>query len=68
MDRRSCALTATTPASRGPATSDARPAAAAAASRWPRFDLSDAQRTTAPRCSLRVGPHSALLAAPTYIV
>ena len=64
-NRRSCALTATTLASNGPATSDDRPAAAAAASRWPRFDLRDAQRTTAPCASLRAGPHSALVAAPT---
>ena len=40
-NRRSCALTATTLASNGPATSDDRLAAAAAASRWPRFDLRD---------------------------
>ena len=38
---RSCALTATTDAISGPTTSDARPAAAAAGSKWPTFDFSD---------------------------
>ena len=38
---RNCALTATTEAISGPTTSDARPAAAAAGSKWPTFDFSD---------------------------
>jgi hypothetical protein len=38
---RSCALTATTEAISGPTTSEARPAAAAAGSKWPTFDFSD---------------------------
>ena len=56
VDRRSCALTASTPASRGPATSDARPAAAAAASRWPRFDLSDAHSSGPPARAREAAP------------
>ena len=58
-NRRSCALTATRPARSGPATSDDSPAAAAAASRWPRFDLRDVHsasslaraRDAAPTCA-----------------
>ena len=38
---RNCAFTATIEANRGPTTSDARPAAAAAGSKWPTFDFSD---------------------------
>ena len=38
---RSWALTATTEAISGPTTSDARPAATAAGSKWPTFDFSD---------------------------
>ena len=34
-------MTATTDAINDPATSDARPAAAAAGSKWPTFDFSD---------------------------
>ena len=34
-------MTATTEAVSGPTISDARPAAAAAASKWPTFDFSD---------------------------
>jgi hypothetical protein len=42
FNRRSCALTTTIPTKSGPATNDERPAAAAAASKWPMFDFSDA--------------------------
>ena len=38
---RNCAFTAITEAISGPTTSDARPAAAAAGSKWPTFDFSD---------------------------
>jgi hypothetical protein len=38
---RSCAFTATIEAISGPTTSDARPAAAAAGSKWPTFDFRD---------------------------
>ena len=38
---RNCAFTATTEAISGPATSDARPAVAAAGSKWPTFDFRD---------------------------
>ena len=38
---RSCAFTATTDAINGPTTSEARPAAAAAGSKWPTFDFRD---------------------------
>ena len=58
---RSCALIATTPAKRGPMISDERPAAAAAASKWPRFDLRDVHWTDGPPDSLQ----SARTAAPT---
>ena len=53
---RSCALTGTIPARSGPATTDARPAAAAAASRWPMFDLREV---------LAIGARTARVAAPT---
>ena len=61
---RSCAFTATTAAYRGATTNDARPAAAAAASRWPTFDFSDAHCT-----ACLASPDSkqrARTAAPTY--
>ena len=61
---RSCAFTATTDAISGPTTSDARPAAAAAGSKWPTFDFSDVHWITAAPCS--VGLHNARVAAPTY--
>ena len=73
---RSCAFTATTPASSGPTARHARPAPAAAASRWPTFDLRDAHRTPVQlqeepsllepsrrACSHTIG--KALSAAPT---
>ena len=61
---RSCALTATTEAISGPTTSDAKPAAAAAGSKWPTFDLRDVHWMAAlPRT---VGLHNARVAAPTY--
>ena len=48
----------------GPTTSDARPAAAAAGSKWPTFDFSDVHWMAAlPRS---FGLHNALVAAPTY--
>ena len=53
---RSCALTGMIPAKSGPATTDARPAAAAAASRWPMFDFREVHT---------VGARIARLAAPT---
>ena len=60
---RNCAFTATTEAISGPTTSDARPAAAAAASKWPTFDFRDVHWIAAfPRS---VDLHSALVAAPT---
>ena len=61
---RSCAFTATTEAISGPTTSDARPAAAAAGSKWPTFDFSDVHWITAAPCSVDL--HIALVAAPTY--
>ena len=61
---RSCAFTATAEAIRGPATSDARPAAAAAGSKWPTFDFSDVHWIAA--LPWPVGLHNALVAAPTY--
>ena len=69
--RRSCALTATMPASSGPATSDDSPAAAAAASRWPRFDLRDVHsanslaraRDAAPTCADAVSKRSYVFAS-----
>ena len=57
---RSCALTATAPAKRGPTISDDRPAAAAAASRWPRFDFREVH------CTNVDSMQSARTAAPTY--
>ena len=57
-------MTATTEAISGPTTSDARPAAAAAASRWPTVDFRDVHRIATLPWS--VGLHSALVAAPTY--
>ena len=57
-------MTATTEAVSGPTTSDARPAAAAAVSKWPMFDFSDVHWIAAPPCF--VGLHNALVAAPTY--
>ena len=57
-------MTATTEAISGPTTSDARPAAAAAGSKWPTFDFRDVHWIAAvPRS---VGLHNALVAAPTY--
>ena len=57
-------MTATTEAISGPTISDARPAAAAAGSKWPTFDFSDVHWIGAvPRS---VGLHNALVAAPTY--
>ena len=57
-------MTATTEAISGPTISDARPAAAAAASKWPTFDFSDVHWIAAlPRS---VGLHNARVAAPTY--
>ena len=53
---RSCALTGMIPAKSGPAATDARPAAAAAASRWPMFDFREVHT---------VGARIARLAAPT---
>ena len=61
---RNCALTATTETISGPTTSDARPAAAAAGSRWPTFDFSDVHWIAL--FPLPVGLHNALVAAPTY--
>ena len=61
---RSCAFTATTEAVSGPTTSDARPAAAAAGSKWPTFDFSDVHWIAVlPRS---VDLHNARVAAPTY--
>ena len=56
-------MTATTEAISGPTTSDARPAAAAAGSKWPTFDFRDVHWIAVPP---PVGLHSALVAAPTY--
>ena len=57
-------MTATTEAISGPTTSDARPAAAAAGSKWPTFDFRDVHWIAAvPRS---VGLHNARVAAPTY--
>ena len=61
---RNCAFTATTEAISGPTTSDARPAAAAAGSKWPTFDFSDVHWIAT--LSWSVGLHNALVAAPTY--
>ena len=62
---RSCALIATTELITGPTTSEARPAAAAAGSKWPTFDFRDVHWIAVTPCS--VGLHNALVAAPTYI-
>ena len=48
----------------GPTTSDARPAAAAAGSKWPTFDFSDVHCIAAMPCSVDL--HNARVAAPTY--
>ena len=57
-------MTALTEAIRGPTTSEARPAAAAAGSKWPTFDFSDVHWiAVTPRS---VGLHNARVAAPTY--
>ncbi len=61
---RNCALTATTEAIEGPTISDARPAAAAAGSRWPTFDFRDVHWIAASPRSVDL--HNALVAAPTY--
>ena len=61
---RNCAFTATTDAIRGPTSSDARPAAAAAGSKWPTFDFSDVHWIATVPCSVDL--HNALVAAPTY--
>ena len=61
---RSCALTATAEAIRGPTTSDAKPAAAAAGSKWPTFDFRDVHWIATLPWS--VGLHNARVAAPTY--
>ena len=61
---RNCAFTAITEAISGPTTNEARPAAAAAGSKWPTFDFSDVHWIDAlPRS---VGLHNARVAAPTY--
>ena len=61
---RSWALTAIAEAIRGPTTNDARPAAAAAVSKWPTFDFSDVHWIASlPRS---VDLHNARVAAPTY--
>ena len=57
-------MAATTEAISGPTTSDARPAAAAAGSKWPTFDFSDVHWISVFSCS--AGLHNALVAAPTY--
>ena len=57
-------MTATTEVISGPTTSEARPAAAAAGSKWPTFDFSDVHWIAILPWS--VGLHSALVAAPTY--
>ena len=57
-------MTATTEAISGPTTSDARPAAAAAASKWPTFDFSDVHWIAI--LPWPVDLHNALVAAPTY--
>lgn len=60
---RNCALRGTALARRGPVMSEARPAAAAAASKWPMFDLSDAAWSSDfPCCN---DQHRARVAAPT---
>ena len=60
---RNCAFTAITEAISGPTTNEARPAAAAAGSKWPTFDFRDVHwMATIPRS---VGLHNALVAAPT---
>ena len=57
-------MTATTEAISGPTTSDARPAAAAAGSKWPTFDFSDVHWIAV--FPLSVDLHNARVAAPTY--
>ena len=57
-------MTATTEAISGPTTSDARPAAAAAGSKWPTFDFRDVHWIAALPCSADL--HNARVAAPTY--
>ena len=57
-------MTATAEAINGPTTSDARPAAAAAGSKWPTFDFRDVHWiATLP---WPVDLHNARVAAPTY--
>ena len=57
-------MRATTEAISGPTASEARPAAAAAGSKWPTFDFRDVHWiAVTPRS---VGLHNALVAAPTY--
>ena len=57
-------MIATTESISGPTTSEARPAAAAAGSRWPTFDFRDVHWiATFP---LSVDLHNARVAAPTY--
>jgi hypothetical protein len=51
LNRRSCALVGTSPAISGVTSNDASPAAAAHASRWPMFALSDVHCATF--CSTR---------------
>ena len=72
---RSCALDGTTPARSGVASSDASPAAAAHASKWPIFALSDVHcarcSTSEPRAtelSTLARLHNDATAAPTYDV
>ena len=55
----SCVFTATTPMPRGTSKREAKPAAAAAGSKWPMFDFNEAQRTG---CELT---DKAPIAAPT---
>ena len=57
-------MTATTDAVSGPTTSDARPAAAAEASKWPTFDFRDVHWIATLPWSVDL--HNALVAAPTY--
>lgn len=67
-DRRSCAFVATTPATNGATTSEARPPAAADASKCPMLPLSDVHYApglpTKPR-SLPSARHKTNMAAPT---
>ena len=60
---RSWALTATVEAISGPTTSDARPAAAAAGSKWPTFDFRDVHWIAV--FPLSIDLHNARVAAPT---